>query len=103
MANERHKQTRPAGDESLTGQRDVEDVNIRDGGVGFSGSGFASTGRIGGLGNTSDGMHMRRDGDPSVGGDHALDGSNIIDTNVTDAGVNPYDSGDANQDHRDGE
>lgn len=89
MAKERHKQTRPAGDQDLTGQRDVEDVNIRDGGVGFSGSGFASTGRIGGLGNTSDGMHSRRDGDPSVGGDRTIDGSNIIDTNLSATGINP--------------
>lgn len=103
MANERHKQNRPPGDADLTGQRDLEDVNIRDGGVGFSGSGFASTGRIGGLGNTSDGMHARRDGDPSVEGDHAIDGSNIIDTNLTDAGVSPRDSGDANGDRRHGE
>jgi|GEM_PF-5202304 len=103
MANERHKQTRPVGDEDLTGQRDSEELNIRDGGVGPSGTSFSSTGRIGGLGNTSDGMHMRRDGDPSIEGDHAIDGSNIIDTNLTDAGVNPYDSGDANRDHRDGE
>lgn len=89
MDNERHKQTRPAGDEDLTGQRDIEDVNIRDGGVGYSGSGFASTGRIGGLGNTSDGMHSRRDGDPSVNGDHTIDGSNIIDTNLSATGINP--------------
>ena len=89
MAKERHKQTRPAGDEDLTGQRDIEDVNIRDGGVGFSGSGFASTGRVGGLGNTSDGVHSRRDGDPSVEGDHTIDGSNIIDTNLSTTGINP--------------
>lgn len=86
MANERHNQSRPAGDQDLTGQREVEDVNIRDGGVGFSGSGFASTGRIGGLGNTSDGMHSRRDGDPSIEGDHSLDGSNVIDTNLPPSG-----------------
>ena len=102
-ANERHRQNRPPGDEDLTGQRDQEDVNIRDGGVGFSGSGFASTGRTGGLGNTSDGVNSRRDGDPSVEGDHAIDGSNIIDTNITAAGINPYDSGDVNEDRRHGE
>jgi hypothetical protein len=89
MPNERHQQNRPAGDEPLTGQRDIEDVNLTSGGVGFSGSGFASTGRVGGLGNTSDGMHARRDGDPSVEGDHTIDGSNIIDTNLTSAGVSP--------------
>lgn len=89
MAKERHKQTRPAGDQDLTGQRDIEDVDMRDGGVGFSGSGFASTGRVGGLGNTSDGAHSRRDGDPSVEGDHTMDGSNIIDTNLSTTGINP--------------
>lgn len=89
MANERHKQTLPAGDEDLTRQRDIEDVNIRDGGVGFSGSGFASTGRVGGLGNTSDGMHSRRSGDPSVEGDHTMDGSNIIDPNLSATGITP--------------
>ena len=89
MAKERHKQTRPAGDEALTGQRDIEDANIRDGGVGFSGSGFASTGRVGGLGNTSDGAHSRRDRDRSVDGDHTMAGSNIIDTNLPISGINP--------------
>jgi hypothetical protein len=89
MANERHKQNRPPGDADLTGQRDVEEVNIRDGGVGYSGSGFASTGRTGGLGNTSDGMHARRDGDPSVEGDHTMDSASIIDTNLSATGVNP--------------
>ena len=99
MADDKHKQTRPVGDEDLTGQRDIEDVNIRDGGVGFSGSGFASTGRIGGLGNTSDGMHMRRDGDPSIEGDHAIDGTNVVDTNLSPTGVDP----EARDEDRDGE
>ena len=103
MASERHKQSHPAGDEDLTGQRDMEDVNIRDGGVGYSGSGFATTRRLGGLGNTADGVNSRRNGDPSVEGDHTLDGSNIIDTNVTAAGVNPHDSGNVNKDRRHGE
>lgn len=80
MVNERHKQSRPVGDTDLTGQRELEDVNIRDGGAGLSGSGFASTGRIGGLGNTSDGMHSRRDGDVSIEGDHSMEDADIIDT-----------------------
>ncbi len=83
MANERHQQSRPSGDQALTGQRDDEGVNIRDGGAGLSGTGFASTGRVGGLGNTSDGMHARRDGDPSAHGDHSIDGSNVVDTDAT--------------------
>ena len=103
MANERHKQTRPVGDEDLTGQRNTEEVNIRDGGVGPSGSDFNATGRIGGLGSTSDGMHSREEF--SMGADdHVLEAMQIIDTNVTDTGINPYASGDVNErDAGDGE
>jgi hypothetical protein len=103
MAIERHKMNRPVGDEDLTGGRDREEVNIRDGGVGPSGSGFSSTGRIGGLGNTSDGMHARTDPMPGASDDHTMDGSNVIDTNLTPTGVNPDASGDADEDRRDGE
>jgi len=106
MANERHQQNRPVGDEDLARGRDgaeSNDANIVSGGVGPSGSGFNSTGRVGGLGNTSDGMHSRSQ--RSMGADdHGLEGMQIIDTNLTDSGINPYDSGDVNdEDGRNGE
>lgn len=102
MADERHKQNPPAGDKDLAGQRPREDVNIRDGGVGASGSDLNDTGQIGGLGNTSDGISSREQF--SMGADdHVMEAMQIIDTNLTDSGVNPYASGGVNEDRRDGE
>ena len=89
MANERHQQSRPVADEPLAGQRDVEAVNLGSGGVGPSGTDFNSTGHLGGVRGTADGYHARQDGDPSVRGDHSLDGASIIDTNLIAGGPAP--------------
>lgn len=52
---------RPVGDEDLSGARAGSGENIRDGGAGFSGSSATSTGRLGGMGSTSDGAGSRDD------------------------------------------
>lgn len=49
------RHTPPAGDIDLSGARAGAGENIRDGGVGPSGSGFSSTRRLGGMRSTSDG------------------------------------------------
>lgn len=82
MPNQRHQQNRPIGDTDLTGGRPTNDEMIVSGGVGPSGSSFSSTGKLGGLGNTSDGAERRTDSDSSAD-DHAVDPDYIIDTNRT--------------------
>lgn len=90
MANERHQQNRPVGDEDLTkGGRPDGEENIVSGGVGPSATGFNSTGKLGGLGNTSDGAERRRDHDDSAGGDHSVGSGEVIDTNLGTTGTNP--------------
>ena len=76
MPNERHQQSRPIGDTDLGRQRKRNDANIVDGGVGPD-----ETNRLGGLGNTSDGVASRDDEDPSVAGDHMM-GDSILDTDT---------------------
>lgn len=50
------------------------------------------------------GTHGGRREQRSMGAeDHVMEAMQIIDTNITDTGVNPYDSGDVNRDRRDGE
>lgn len=90
MANERHQQNRPIGDEDLTREgRPAGEENIVSGGVGPSGSSFTSSGKLGGLGNTSDGAERRSDRDDSVEGDHSKGSGEIIDTNLTPTGTSP--------------
>lgn len=52
---------RPVGDTDLSGARPDSGENIRDGGVGPSGSSATSTGRLGGMGGTADGQGSRDD------------------------------------------
>lgn len=94
MAKERHQHNPPVGDEDLTrmGRPDGEE-NIVSGGVGPSGSGFSSTGKLGGMGNTSDGAERRRDHDDSVDPDHTMGSGEVIDTNLAPTGTNPYGHG----------
>lgn len=94
MAKERHQQNRPVGDEDLTKMgRPAGEENLVSGGVGPSGSDFGSTGKIGGMGNTSDGAERRRDHDDSADPDHTMGSGEIIDTNLTPTGTNPYGQG----------
>jgi len=88
MPNDKHRQSRPAGDTDLGGQRAHHETNITSGGVGPDESGFSASNRLGGLGNTSDGVASRDDIDPSVSGDHTMSG-NIIDTNLAPTGTTP--------------
>lgn len=97
MPNERHQQNRPVGDEDLTRQgRPAGEENIVSGGVGPSGSSFTSSGKLGGLGNTSDGAERRRDHDDSIDAEHSMGSGEIIDTNLSSTGTNP----DAQQERR---
>jgi hypothetical protein len=77
---ERKRTSVPAGDVDLTGGHASHGENIRDGGVGPSGSSFTSTGKLGGIRETSNGNGSRTDGDPSAE-DHTSSGG-ILDTDA---------------------
>lgn len=92
MPKEKHQQNRPIGDQDLTGGRRMNDDQIVSGGVGPSGSDFTSTGKLGGLGNTSDGAGSTDNSERDDVDDHTMGGSGeIIDTNLSVTGVDPTD------------
>jgi hypothetical protein len=70
------KHSVPAGDEDLSGGRPMAGENLTSGGVGPSGSSFSSTGHLGGMGNTSDGVGSR---------DDSIDAADIEINGLTDS------------------
>lgn len=78
---ERKRTSVPAGEADLTGGHPGHGENIKDGGVGPSGSGFTSSGRLGGLRGSADGRGSSDEGDPGAS-DHGA--SRILDTDALD-------------------